>query len=214
MLDHVEEQIVGEVQRLLTDHGVERAPQDHLSALATTIRHLRRAAPPSSSALVSRDRQDALASARALRRHLATPPRRPESTDAARRKLLARIDGLRAVVKLVAATGFDAGPAIERLRASIYTPADLEALIDALAAVPPGAGAARRNAPFVPLIRAGVMTWEACGRPERYALNQFVDPPALQGPLPDFLRDLIRLAGLPMPTDDVLHRHLRSLKNL
>jgi hypothetical protein len=197
----------------LAKYDIANASDEHVESLAFAIRRLRRGPRRTHHALTARDRQQAIAKTNALLRHLESPPRRPGATDDALRKLIALMDSMHAMVKL-AASGFNAAPVLERLRCKSYGQEDLTSLLAALEAIPPGEGAARANAPYLSLLRGGVMVWEACGRKERYTLNEYVDPPSLDGPLPDLLRDLLELAGEQAPSDVVLHRHLRALKNL
>lgn len=202
------------VRELLSAHGLSEASAEHAVALADTVRRLWETKPMLSRALVSRDRQQATACTRALLRHAVKPPKRAGTTEDRRRKLIARIDSLHAVVKLAAASGFNVAPVIDRLRADNYTAEDLHALNLALESIPPGHGAGPPAAPYLRLLRGGVLVWESCGRTERYTLNDYTDPPTLEGPLPAFLRALIELAELAAPNDNALHSHLVRLKNL
>lgn len=203
------------VQSLLAKHGLHDAPQDHVAALAGSVRRLLKQRPLHAHALASRQREQALACVRALRRHMKKPPRRAGTTDDKRRNLIELLNPLHAIVKVAAASGVNAAPVLRRLEADEYTADDLVSLERALEAIPAGSGAAASpEADYLRLLRGGVMAWEACCRSERYTYNQHNNPPSLDGPLPDFLRELIELARLPQPTDAALHKHLRKLKNL
>lgn len=203
------------VQSLLAKHGLQDAPQDHVAALAGSVRRLLKQRPLHAHALASREREQALACIRALLGHMKKPPRRAGTTDDKRKKLIELLSPLHAIVKVAAASGLNAVPVLRRLEADEYTAGDLESLQQAIDAIPAGSGAnASPEADYLRLLRGGVMAWEACSRSARYTFNAYKDPPTLDGPLPDFLRDLIELALLPKPADATLHKHLRKLKNL
>ncbi len=202
------------VRRLLELHGLANVPGDHTEALAAAVRRAWKKRAPPAHALAARERQQAIACTRTLMRHLDRAPRRASTTDDKRRKLVALLDTLHAVVKLATSSGFNVVPVLERLRAGAYTADDLHALLTALEAMAPGTGAAPPRAPYARLVRGGVMAWEASGRAAGYTFNQYTDPPTLEGPLPAFLRDLIASAQLDVPTDNTLHAHLVKLQNV
>lgn len=203
------------VQLLMATHGLHGVPADHVDAIASSLARLRKRRPPPARALASRDRQQALACIRSLLAHNRKPPRRAGTTDDRRRKLIELLNAFHAIVKLAAASGFNAVPVLGRLESGEYTTEDLASLQRAIEAIPAGSGAAASpDAEYVRLLRAGILVWQEHGNGGRYRFNDYNDPPTLDGPLPAFLRELIRLASLPMPTDDTLHKHLRKLKNL
>lgn len=199
-------------QALLSRYGLTAAPPDHIDALAGSVRRVRRKSRRTKLLLNSRERAQVLACIRMLLRHLETPPRRPGPTDNKRQKLIGLLDHLVVVVQL-AAVGLSAGPIIFRLKNNTQTADDLITLQHAVDAIPRGRGDMAR-ADFMPLLRGGKLIWKACGRHDGYTFTEYTDPPQLQGFFPDFLRDLIRLSGANMPSDNTLHTHLVSLKNL
>lgn len=205
--------VLGQVREILTRFGLQGAPDADVQALASTVRRLRRPRTIGGGALAARQKQQALVAIDVLLRDGVTSTR-TDRADAYRTRLLRHLDSLGVVVKLAATTGFNAAPLISSLRAGVWANEELEALRRALESLKPGRGAAPPNARFLSLLRGGVMVWEACGRPERYTFNQYSDPATLEGPLPEFLRALIGLAPLAVPSDEVLHRHLRGLKHL
>lgn len=197
---------------LLKRHELQDTPQEIVTALAGSIRRAAGGRPAPAPALRSRERSQAIHCAEALLRHMERPPRRKGATDDRRLELIALIDSLHAVVKVAASSGTNLTPALQRLKEDAYSRADICDLIAALRAVEPSTGAARANAAYLPLLRGGVMAWEACGKPQRYTHNAYMDETT--GPLPAFLRDLIALAGIEPPTRHALHKHLRAMKKL
>lgn len=190
-------------------------PPEHVASLSDEIRWLRRQHHPRIVALGARQRKEAAAHARALCRHIDTPPRRPETTERRRLGLIDQLDSLPAVLQIAAAPdGLNITPIVARLKAKTYTAEDLSTLVAAIATIPARPGGGPPNALFRPLLVAGVHTWEVCGRTERYTMDRYADELMLVGPLPDFIRALIDLAGVDQPSDAALERHLRQVKNV
>ena len=197
---------------LLAKHELVGTPPEIVDALAARIRWIIADRARPEPALRSRERTRAIHCAEALLRHIVKPPRRQGATDDRCGELIALLDAMSAVVKVTASTGRSVTPILERLKLNRYSPEDVSDLITTLRAMEPGTGAARLSEPYVPLLRGGVMAWEACGRLERYARSAYTGE--VTGPLPAFLRDLIDLAKLEQPNDEVLRGHLRVLKNM
>lgn len=234
----VRAQVIG----VLAAHGLEATPADIVDALATGVAYAKRR-DRGMDRLRAREVRSAESNAERMRRYRAAHPppastlallreslnvttrRRvrgatpePEPVTRARRKLIDLLDGLHFVTRTAASTGENIAPILARLRTGAETETDLVALLGALRALPPlpaGRQELPRNTAIGSLVRGGVMAWEACGRRGRYSYdpNSRREKPALTGPLVDFLRALLDLAGLQPPgwsADEVLHNMLRQ----
>lgn len=202
-----------DVGSLLRKHGLDDAPDEHKRALADRIRWAqcnRRTSPP---VLTSRQRQRCATAARRVMRHREQPPRDPAATERALMTLAGNLDSLAAVVRMARdPVGFDVGPLVETLRNGAPPDAGvLQAFIEAVERLPDGEGAPPPKEGHA-VIRSGITTWRAIhGSGGYWYGDKESNKPGIHGPLPRFLSDLLLLAGLDVPSADVMHAHLKNL---
>lgn len=181
------------VDELLRTHGlaVPPATRDNLAKSVKQSRELPRAATapkhtPRPALLV------AAGHARALLRYAENPPTRPGSIPLRCAKLAMALNthALVGLALILGSPTFDTSKLLAKLEINLIDTKELSSLLSAIDALKvSGWKIGRPWAISTPIVRGGCIAWKKSGRRESFTWNEITG--SLNGPLPDFLRDLI-----------------------